>query len=67
MSTDADTAHFSREAIEKAREPKELFWINGASHDDLYDGEKYVPIAIAKLTEFFREHSSESRQSRATA
>lgn len=54
--TKADTARFSREAVEKAREPKELFWIEGANHVDLYDKEEYVPQAVAKMTEFFREH-----------
>ena len=34
---DADTAYQSRRAIEKAREPKELFVIEGKSHVDLYD------------------------------
>lgn len=51
----ADTAYFSREAIERAREPKELFWIDGATHIDLYDKDEYVPTAVAKLTGFFKE------------
>ncbi|MFI5618010.1 alpha/beta hydrolase [Streptomyces sp. NPDC051567] len=54
--TEADTAYFSREAIEKAEEPKELFWIEGATHIDLYDKDPYVPAAVAKLTGFFEEH-----------
>lgn len=54
--TEADTAYFSREAIEKANEPKELFWIDGASHIDLYDKEEYVPTAVAKLADFFHHH-----------
>ncbi|BDH05877.1 alpha/beta hydrolase [Streptomyces seoulensis] len=54
--TAADTAYFSREAIEKADEPKELFWIDGATHIDLYDKEEYVPTALTKLTSFFGEH-----------
>jgi uncharacterized protein len=62
--TDADTARFSREAIEEAREPKELFWIEGASHVDLYDKEEYVSKAIVKLSGFFREHLAEARGSR---
>lgn len=53
---EADTAYFSREAIEKANEPKELLWIDGATHIDLYDNEKYVPTALTRLTSFFREH-----------
>ncbi|MFD5570313.1 alpha/beta hydrolase family protein [Streptomyces cadmiisoli] len=54
--TEADTAYFSREAIEHANEPKELFWIDGASHIDLYDKEEYVPTVVAKLSSFFGEH-----------
>jgi len=54
--TKADTAHFSSEAIGKAQEPKELFWIEGATHIDLYDKEPYVPIAVKKLSEFFKKH-----------
>jgi fermentation-respiration switch protein FrsA (DUF1100 family) len=36
--TAAETAYFSEEAIKKADEPKELFWINGATHIDVYEG-----------------------------
>jgi hypothetical protein len=51
--TAAATAYLSREAIEKAAEPKELFWIDGATHVDLYDREEYLPTVIAKLDDFF--------------
>ncbi len=54
--TEADTAYFSREAIGRAREPKELFWVEGATHIDLYDRDAYVPAAVAKLTGFFKEN-----------
>ncbi|WP_323138485.1 alpha/beta hydrolase [Streptomyces sp. NBC_01571] len=54
--TEADTAYFSREAIGKAREPKELFRGEGATHIDPYDKDAYVPTALAKLTGFFKEH-----------
>ncbi|WP_433571243.1 alpha/beta hydrolase [Streptomyces sp. CA-251247] len=54
--TEADTAYFSREAIGRAREPKELFWVEGATHIDLYDRDAYVPTAVAKLTGFFKEN-----------
>ncbi|KXX60444.1 hypothetical protein AZG88_37660 [Rhodococcus sp. LB1] len=54
--TEADTAYFSREAIEKANEPKELYWIEGATHIDLYDKDEYVPEVVTKLTGFFREN-----------
>ncbi|MCW2876816.1 MAG: hypothetical protein JWQ95_916, partial [Sphaerisporangium sp.] len=51
--TEAATAYLSREAIEKAHEPKELFWIDGATHVDLYDKEEYLPTPVAKLADFF--------------
>ena len=54
--TKADTAHFSSEAIEKAREPKELFMIEGATHMDLYDKDPYVQTAVEKLSGFFKKH-----------
>jgi fermentation-respiration switch protein FrsA (DUF1100 family) len=51
--TEAATAYLSREAIEKAQQPKELFWIDGATHVDLYDKEEYLPAVVAKLAGFF--------------
>ncbi|MFD7756011.1 alpha/beta hydrolase [Streptomyces sp. NPDC059757] len=53
--TEADTAYFSRQAIEKANEPKELFWIEGATHIDLYDKDEYVPTAVTRMASFFKE------------
>ena len=44
------------EAFNAAREPKELFWIRGASHVDLYDRELFVTAAISKLRAFFHAH-----------
>jgi uncharacterized protein len=58
VGTQATTAYLSQEAIDKAREPKELYWIDGATHVDLYDKEQYVPTAVAKLTDFFATHLS---------
>lgn len=54
--SEAETAYFSREAIERAAEPKELFVIDGATHIDLYDRDEYVTPAVARLTEFFGKH-----------
>jgi fermentation-respiration switch protein FrsA (DUF1100 family) len=54
--TEAATAYLSREAIDKAQEPKELFWIDGATHVDLYDKEEYLPTVLAKLEDFFGAH-----------
>jgi uncharacterized protein len=50
---EAVTSWMSVEAFQNALGPKELHWIDGASHVDLYDKDQYVTPAIAKLTEFF--------------
>jgi uncharacterized protein len=56
--TAAETAYFSEEAIKKAVGPKELFWVDGATHIDLYDKGEYVTLAVAKLSEFFGQSLS---------
>ncbi|MEV0064553.1 alpha/beta hydrolase [Nocardia sp. NPDC050718] len=43
-------------AIEKAQEPKKLFWIDGATHIDLYDKDEYVPTVVDKLDSYFTEY-----------
>jgi fermentation-respiration switch protein FrsA (DUF1100 family) len=49
----AVTAHMTTRAIANAQGPKELYWIDGASHVDLYDKPQYVTPAVAKLADFF--------------
>ncbi|CAO3635364.1 unnamed protein product [Cunninghamella echinulata] len=51
--SDADTKYFSEKSIEKAKEPKELFIIEGATHIDLYDVPQYVEPAVTKLGPYF--------------
>ncbi|WP_349259648.1 alpha/beta hydrolase [Actinospica sp.] len=63
VGTRAATAYLSQEAIEKAREPKELYWVDGATHVDLYDRKQYVPTALTKLTDFFANHLNAQRAS----
>ncbi|KAF2258067.1 alpha/beta-hydrolase [Lojkania enalia] len=49
-----DQAHsreFSEDAYALAAEPKELFWVPGAGHVDLYDRVELIPFD--KLTRFF--------------
>lgn len=49
-----DKAHskeFSEDAYKKASEPKELFWVKGASHVDLYDK---ADLVKDKLQSFFK-------------
>ena len=55
-----DQAHsreFSEDAYERAEEPKELYWVPGAGHVDLYDRVDLIPFD--KLTEFFQANIGE--------
>jgi fermentation-respiration switch protein FrsA (DUF1100 family) len=54
--TKADTRFFSEMAIEKAKEPKEFFPIEGATHVALYDKPKYVDPAVEKMNSFFKQY-----------
>jgi fermentation-respiration switch protein FrsA (DUF1100 family) len=52
-----DQAHskeFSAEAYRRAAEPKELVWVRGAGHVDLYDRVDLIPFET--LTRFFKQH-----------
>lgn len=49
----AETRKFSQQAYDKAKQPKELMIILGASHFDLYDKPQFVNPAIDKLATFF--------------
>lgn len=57
---EAVTSWMSVAAFQNARGPKELHWIEGASHVDLYDKEQYVGPAVARLTDFFGAHLVET-------
>lgn len=52
-----DTAHskeFSEDAYKRAAEPKELYYVKGAGHVDLYDRIGLIPFG--KLNEFFNKN-----------
>ena len=51
---DAVTSWMTVEAFQKANGPKEIHWIEGASHVDLYD--RYVPQVVERVTEFFGQN-----------
>ena len=53
VGTKAVTKRMATEAYEDAISPKELFWVEGASHVDLYDKSEYVPAVVAKVAGFF--------------
>ena len=52
----ADTKFWSDEVYSKAREPKELFIVDGASHIDMYDKLQFVAPAVEKLKKFFEKN-----------
>jgi uncharacterized protein len=51
--TRAVTSWMSVAAFQRATGPKELHWIPGASHVDLYDQEEYTGPALDQLAGFF--------------
>ncbi|MGW0856930.1 alpha/beta hydrolase [Streptomyces sp. NPDC002690] len=52
----AVTAWMAVEAHQRATGPKEIHWIEGASHVDLYDKKEFIDPAVDKLTEYFTAH-----------
>ncbi|MFN7152314.1 MAG: alpha/beta hydrolase [Acidovorax sp.] len=52
--TEAHSREFSEDAYQRAAEPKELHWVSGAGHVDLYDRVTLIPWD--KLTAFFGKH-----------
>jgi len=52
----AVTAWMSVHAFQNAVGPKELHWIEGASHNDLYYKKQYVDPSVEKLTGFFTQN-----------
>ena len=49
--TEAHSKEFSEDAYRRAAEPKELYWVEGAGHVDLYDRTGVIPFD--KLRSFF--------------
>jgi uncharacterized protein len=52
----AETLGQSRAVYAKAREPKELFLVQGGMHFDFYDQPEYVTQALTKIDAFFKHH-----------
>ena len=62
-----DLAHsreFSEDAYARAAEPKELLWVPGANHVDLYDRVELIPFD--RLFDFFRVNLSGNQASSLT-
>ncbi|GAA1307605.1 hypothetical protein Psi02_45760 [Planotetraspora silvatica] len=56
VGTRAVTSWLTVEAFQRAIGPKQIHWIDGASHNDLYDKKQYVDPAVETLTGFFTEN-----------
>ena len=56
LGTEAVSRWMGEDAINRAGSPKELFWVEGATHVGLYYKPGYVAPAVAKLADFFRVH-----------
>jgi len=55
VGREAVTSWMAVEAYQRAQGPKELHWIEGATHVDLYDKDEYVTPAVTKLADFFAQ------------
>ena len=53
IGSEADTKYFTDDGFGKAKEPKELYVVQGATHVDLYDKPQFVNQVVDKLVEFF--------------
>lgn len=53
VGSKADTLYFTEDAYSRAKEPKEICTIEGATHVDLYDKPPFVEQVVARLTDFF--------------
>jgi uncharacterized protein len=51
---EAHSKEFSEDAYKRASEPKELYYVKGAGHVDLYDRTGLIPFA--KLNTFFKDN-----------
>ncbi|BBB01169.1 hypothetical protein RVR_8443 [Actinacidiphila reveromycinica] len=54
----AVTSWMAVEVHQRATGPRELHWIEGASHVDLYDRTRFIDPAVDKLAAFFGAHLS---------
>lgn len=50
----AHSKEFNQDAYKRAAEPKELLYVQGAGHVDLYDRVSLIPFA--KLNDFFSKN-----------
>ena len=56
VGENAESAYFSKEAYDRALEPKEYVVIPNATHMEMYYKPEYVTPAVEKLTEFYKKN-----------
>ncbi|MBO1329877.1 alpha/beta hydrolase [Streptomyces sp. VRA16 Mangrove soil] len=56
----AVTSWMAVDVHQRATGPKELHWIEGASHVDLYDRKEHIDPAVDKLTDFYHRTLAEA-------
>lgn len=56
VGSEADTRSYSEQFYALSNGPKELFWVEGATHIAMYDIPEYVAQAVTKLTAFYGEN-----------
>ena len=56
VGSKADTLYFTNDAYTRAKAPKEIYTIEGATHVDLYDKPEFVSQAVKKLVEYFDKY-----------
>lgn len=54
--SEAGTRWLTEQVYEKANEPKEVLYVEGANHFDMYDKEPYVTEAVEKMETFFKQY-----------
>src|ERR1039458_6498619 len=59
----AHTLFWSEDVYKKAKDPKELHIVEGATDIDIYDKPQFVKPAVAKLTAFFGRHLGQAGRS----
>ncbi|MBR2216389.1 MAG: alpha/beta hydrolase [Selenomonadaceae bacterium] len=59
--TKANTRYFAEETYEKYSGAKELYWVDGATHIELYWKKKYILSAVEKLADFYAKALEKDR------
>ncbi|EHJ06873.1 alpha/beta hydrolase [Staphylococcus simiae] len=54
--SEAGTRWLTEQVYDKANEPKEVLYVEGANHFDMYDKEPYVTEAVDKMETFFKQY-----------